>query len=77
MQGASFSVIGLILVILLCLLAVGGVVAAIALVVYFLSRKSTTNRSDNPNLRPCPDCEQFVSVRATTCPHCGGPVTSA
>jgi hypothetical protein len=74
MQAASWSVVGLIVVILLCLLVVGGVVAAIAFVVYLLSRKPTPRHSDNPNLQPCPDCGQFISVRAVTCPFCGGPV---
>lgn len=26
------------------------------------------------NLVACPDCGQFVSLRASDCPHCGGPI---
>jgi hypothetical protein len=30
--------------------------------------------SDNPKLRPCPDCEKMVSRRAAVCPNCGCPL---
>lgn len=29
---------------------------------------------NNPNLKPCPDCGRSVSLRAKTCPQCGGPL---
>ena len=48
------------------------VAAVVALVVaLYSSRKSL---KDNPNLRPCPDCGQSVSLRATACPKCGCPL---
>lgn len=31
-------------------------------------------RVKNPNLKPCPDCEEAVSKRAFGCPHCGAPL---
>lgn len=44
----------------------------VAIVVALIrSRKPLGN---NPNLRPCPDCGRFVSLRATTCPQCGCPL---
>ena len=73
MAEAHFSVVGLLVFVLISLLLIGGLVAVVALVVY-LARRPATGYSKNPNLRPCPDCGQFVSVRAATCPHCGGPV---
>jgi hypothetical protein len=51
-------------------LVIGTVVAVAALIV----RSGTSRHADNPNLRPCPDCGHSVSVRATTCPQCGGPL---
>jgi ribosomal protein L32 len=53
---------------------VGVVVVGVVLAVVFGTRRSGASQSDNPNLRPCPDCGHYISVRATTCPHCGGPV---
>lgn len=29
----------------------------------------------NPALKPCPDCDHEVSVRAAACPHCGAPIS--
>ena len=37
-------------------------------------RRKGTDHSKNPNLRPCPDCGHYVSLRANTCPQCSGPV---
>ena len=31
----------------------------------------------NENLMPCPDCKQTISMKASTCPHCGAPISSA
>lgn len=28
----------------------------------------------NENLMPCPDCKKPISMKATTCPHCGAPI---
>ena len=28
----------------------------------------------NPQLKPCPDCQNMVSIHATTCPRCGRPL---
>jgi len=59
------------------LIILGGLVAgvvAVVVVVVSTTRRSDASQSGNPNLRPCPDCGHFISVRATTCPQCGGPV---
>jgi hypothetical protein len=37
-------------------------------------RRTGVDHSENPNLRPCSDCGHPISVRAHTCPQCGGPV---
>ena len=48
------------------------VAVVVALVVALTcSRKAS---GTNPNLRPCPDCGRFVSLRAATCPQCGCPL---
>ena len=60
------------LIIILGILAAG--VVGVVLVVVLGTRRSGISREDNANLRPCPDCGQFISIRATTCPQCGGPV---
>jgi len=48
----------------------------VALVVGLLVALGVHRRSDasNPNLRPCPDCGNMVSIRAETCPKCGCPL---
>ena len=30
----------------------------------------------NENLMPCPDCKMPVSMKASTCPHCGAPIAT-
>ena len=37
-------------------------------------KRSRKASGTNPNLKPCPDCGRFVSLRATTCPQCGCPL---
>ena len=64
------SVLGLLILVVLC----GAVAAAIALLLFLGVRSSSSRHDGNPNLRPCPDCAKYISVRAVTCPHCGGPV---
>ena len=59
---------------LLLVLFVAVAVVGVGVVVILLVATRRPNYSNNPNLRPCPDCGHFVSVRATTCPRCGGPV---
>jgi len=63
------------------LLVLIGLVVVVALVVALLialtTRRSRSTASQNPHLRPCPDCGHAISVRANSCPHCGGPVKSA
>ena len=61
-------------VLFLLVLFAGVVVVAVGVVVVLLAATRRPNYSNNPNLRPCPDCGRFISVRATTCPQCGGPV---
>ena len=50
------------------LVGVAFVVAACVAVVVIANQR---RQQDNPNLRPCPDCGHFISVRAATCPKCG------
>ncbi len=44
------------------------------------TRVSTANKSiatansGSPNLRPCPDCGESVSIKAPACPRCGCPL---
>lgn len=47
-------------------------VVGVVLVVVLGTRRSGAAQSGNPNLRPCPDCGRYISVRASTCPQCGG-----
>jgi hypothetical protein len=76
METASFSVAGLLVLVLMGLFLIGVVIAVVALVA-FLARRPAVNHSKNPNLRPCPDCGHFISVRAAACPHCGAPMKGA
>jgi hypothetical protein len=62
---------------LVLLLLVLAIAAAVTVVVVAATRSATGGQTNNPNLRPCPDCGQYVSVRAITCPHCGAPVKGA
>jgi hypothetical protein len=48
-------------------------VAVVVAIVVAVTRNRTP-LENNPNLKPCPDCGRIVSLRATTCPHCGGPL---
>ncbi|TWT84749.1 hypothetical protein CA13_62290 [Planctomycetes bacterium CA13] len=48
-------------------------VAVVVALVVVLTRSRKASGS-NPNLKPCPDCGRFVSLRATTCPQCGCPL---
>jgi hypothetical protein len=52
----------------------GGGAFVVGLVVLLATKRPSASWTNNPNLRPCPDCNQFISVRAAACPHCGGPV---
>ena len=49
---------------------------AIFIVVMIAALRFGSSSRKNPNLAPCPDCGRLISIRATTCPHCGGPVIS-
>ena len=54
-----------------------GVIALIPVAVVFaVVAASRKGSSRNPNLGACPDCGRYISIRANTCPHCGGPVKS-
>ncbi len=55
--------------VLIVLLPVTIVVSSIVV----LARQRNALRT-NPNLKPCPDCGRFVSLRAANCPHCGSPI---
>ena len=53
----------------------GTCLAAGAALAMFIAAANKKNRPPtSPNLAPCPDCYQPVSVRAQTCPHCGAPL---
>ncbi len=60
------------------LIVLFGVVAigALFIVVLSVANGSRGSQKDNPNLRPCPDCGRYISVRANACPQCGGPAKS-
>jgi hypothetical protein len=60
------------LIIILTIL--GTVAACVILPIVFATKRGGNAQPNNPNLRPCPDCGHHISVRATTCPNCGGPV---
>jgi hypothetical protein len=49
----------------------------IIVVVVLVVTNSQHRDAKNPNLRPCPDCGNYVSVRAPSCPRCGCPFTSS
>ena len=42
-----------------------------------LARNPRSMQRDNPNLQPCRDCGEYISIRAATCPHCGAPIKGA
>ncbi len=52
----------------------GAIAVGVILVIATAVRRTGGSSSGNPNLQPCPDCGRSVSIRATMCPHCGGPV---
>jgi hypothetical protein len=52
----------------------GFALALVTVVVVLSAKRSGGPSTDNPNLRPCPDCGRSISVRAAMCPHCGAPV---
>jgi len=58
-------------------IVIAGVVAFsvvfVLAVVAIAARRSNFVRMHGANLRPCPDCGHFISVRAAICPRCGGP----
>jgi hypothetical protein len=64
------------LIIVLGVLGLAGALV-VGLVLLFATRRPSGLAVNNPNLRPCPDCGQLISVRAAACPHCGGPVKGA
>jgi len=47
---------------LLCLLSLGGVVAAVVISIH-----------TNKNLTSCPSCDSRMPKRAAVCPNCGSP----
>lgn len=63
-----------ILEILIVLAILGGLAVAAITLVASAARRSGSGTLENPNLQPCLDCGRSVSVRASTCPHCGGPL---
>ncbi|TWU33236.1 hypothetical protein [Novipirellula artificiosorum] len=68
----AFGAPGLMELIIIGVILLIPVAIVVALVVVLTrSRKASGN---NPNLKPCPDCGRFVSLRATTCPQCGCPL---
>ena len=59
---------------LLFIVAFLAFIVVIVAVSVSVTRQSGGSQKDNPSLRPCPDCGHYISVRANTCPQCGGPV---
>ena len=53
-----------------------GIPLIVVFIVLAIQRRTGTDQSKNPNLRPCPDCGHYISLRANICPQCGGPVKS-
>ena len=53
---------------------VGLVLSALVVALVVVLNPSRKASGSNPNLKPCPDCGRFVSLRATTCPQCGCPL---
>ena len=60
----------------LLLLSAFVVVPAVVVVVIALSSRGK-GPANNPNLAPCPDCGNFVSLRAISCPMCGCPLKNS
>lgn len=56
-------------------LLIFGTIVAVIVFAVVTALRAGRRPSDNPNLTPCPDCDQMISIRATTCPHCGCPLT--
>ncbi len=63
-----------ILFILLVLAGLGLLVVLVTVVATLAARRSGNYQGGNPNLCPCPDCGRLISIRASVCPHCGGPI---
>ena len=57
------------------LIAIGVFVTILGLLAAatIITSRNRPDGRDNPNLLPCRDCGQYISTRAATCPHCGGP----
>lgn len=51
-------------------------IVIIVVVVLLVNNRQRTDAA-NPNLRPCPDCGNYVSVRAPSCPRCGCPLAGS
>ena len=51
-------------------LILGFIVAVVLLISFAVRQKPTFN----PNLTPCPDCGNQVSLNAENCPKCGNPL---
>jgi len=68
-----FGMPGIIELLILALLVL--VPLVVVLIVLGLSKRANDGEYPmNPNLAPCPDCGQQVSIHADTCPHCGRPL---
>ena len=65
--------IGLFELIIIAVIVLVPVVIGIAFLVAVLSGRAA--KRSNPNLTLCPDCGRQISKRASSCPHCGGPVS--
>lgn len=58
------------------LIIIGFIILVLAIVVVLVVVLTRGGKAtgDNPNLKPCPDCGQSVSIHATACPKCGCPI---
>jgi hypothetical protein len=64
----GFSPFHLLILAMLCFVFFVIPVAAVALAVWIVTRKTGSN------VDPCPDCGRTVSRMANACPHCGRPL---
>ena len=72
MTVVGFIVPGILELIIISVVFVVPLLVAVATILALTRRQR--NDASNPNLRPCPDCGSYVSVRASQCPRCGCPL---
>ena len=48
-------------------------VAVVVVLIVWLTRHNKSSGT-NPTMKPCPNCNRFVSLHAATCPQCRAPL---